>query len=571
MSDLFYQNLEKILRLAADEDEDESDDAPEEDVLEEDPLEEGSPEEAIADKEEAGEQRQKDETLPPLGEGEEILDSDSEEAFGPALTPSLWEQAEGQDGLIVFVKKDSESDPEATKGRYTKKLHMDIGEPDDAIVDYINAFLVHNKIKTTPLKHFTMRTDYGPSSVDEYDNGVVVTKKWQDGKYSVHVQWKSDSITVPPVFKKEVNVPDELKAPEEEPEAPAEESFEEDIPSLEDLEDMPEAPEGEEGGEEPEEGAEEAPEEDEEPEKEEEAAFAPKLLRKSRLSKRLILAEEEADPMSELSDLFEDLPSGDAEKKELPKEDVKEESEPTEEPEEQKKPEEVPSKNAPSDTPKDQVKEVTGILDAPTEAGKTVFEEFLDMAMSNQWLYPRDFKDLQKYRDAGDLEKLRQKEEAMAHAILARVKGVIKQKKKELAAFSRLSKRVAADLEITDAELVKIIADKIEEISTSPMGESLMSDVRPSDIVETPEQEDVETEEGEPDKSISERLVEEFFEEKGEMPDAVRYRVTDIDLLRKVQRKFEDDGEEVSEEDLEKAKKMIIYHQQATGDLKGNE
>lgn len=586
LNDDFYKNLDVLLKKAADEDEEDTEEDTEEAPDEEfdlGELGEADPEEDVIEGlESAKDEAPKDEALPPLGEGDDLLDAGSEEAFEPALTPSKWEVASSGDGYITFTKTDSESDPEATKGRYQKNLRMDTGKPDDAIIDYINTFLVQNKLDTNPKKHLTERTPYGPKSTDEFDNDVSVVREWKNGKHCVSIRWKAkdESIQVPPQFKKEVKIPDELspKVPEE---LPAEEPVEDIIPSLDDLETGEEIGEegaeeetGEEIGEEPAETEEEVEEEPEE----ETASLVPRILRISdrirnktkdssvlkiarQISAMAYLLKSAADDEFELPDLGEEEDTaddaGDAADFDLPDLGESEETSDTDE--------EVP-------VSADITEIVNSILGETREEGKTIFQDYIEgEALKTGVLFPRDFKDLSNFRKEADSTKLRDKEKAMAERIYGDIDRILKAE----ASTEEIKNKLSS---ISKGELLDIIADNIEQISSQDTSGKLGSPVKPLDIAEVPEDETLDQppdevqEDPQEETSPVEKLVEVFYQMRGSLSPVQKRNISDMELLEKAREKLDEDqpDEAIEDTDFDKAKQLISRDLESRGDLVGN-
>lgn len=557
-TDQFYEDLERLLKQAEDED----------DVL--------------GDLDTAKNEATKNEELPDLGMGEDVLDPDTEKAFEPALSPSNWEVKKSGDGYVVFVKKDSKSDPDASKGRYEKRMQMETGEADDAIIDYINAFLVQNKVDTNSAKHMTMRTKYGPRTIDEYGNDIKVIKDWQSGKYTISIRWRQGdkSVKIPAQFKKEIEIPDELAEQPETPEPAPGAEEEAGIPSLEDVESMTEEGEGPEEGEEV---GEENPEEEETPEEEEESPEEGKeeasLTKRQlvRLSRELklkaifsVLNKFAKDPEG-LDDLAldeEDSPETDQDDSEEIQEDDPESKDDLEEDTDDTdtgEGEEVKENEIPASA--DVTEVVNNILDKTNENGKSVFQAYIeDEALPTGVLFTRDFKDIKKYRDGGDTDKLRDKEMAMADRIYSDIDRILKTE----APSSEIKTKIG---EMSKNDLEGIIADNLETLSAGDTAGKLMSDVQPEDISEAPKEgEEIPEEEPQEEKSNVEKVVEKFYEMRGTLTSVQRRDVSDMELLEKAGEKIneEDPDNQISDDDLDKAKRLISVDLEGRGDLIGN-
>lgn len=565
LKDDFYKNLESLLKFAVDNEEPNPED------------------ETIGDLNLAKDEVTKDESLPQLGSGADILDPDTEQPFEQALSPSAWELNKSGDGYIVFVKTDSESDPQATKGRYQKQLVMDTGKPDDAIINYINTFLTQNKIDVTPKKHLTMRTKFGPKITDEYDNDVSIVYEWRNGKYMASIKWrpKDESIKTPPQFIKEIELPDELS--NQAPPMPEESVQPEEIPSLDEIEEKPteeaeEVPEKETEESTPtEEGTEEK---EEEPEEEKTPAFLiPRLVRLSSTIKHKILSNRDETlkhALLRLSSLINFIKTS-AEDDDKNEEADDDENADNESPAE----DEIPEKD---ETPKDdntdneEVEEkapvsadvheiINNILNEKRDDDKTVFQKYIEgEALQTGVLYPRDFKDLEKYRNDNDLDNLKDKENAMSDRIFGDIDRILKSE----APTEAIKKEIS---EVPKSELLGIIADNIERISSEDTEGRLRSDILPTDIAEVPELPDEEEVQEKPQNiNPASQLVQIFYQLRGELSPLQRRKITDTELFEKAHQQYEKDfpDEDIQDSDIENAKKLISRDLEARGDLIGN-
>lgn len=507
----------------------------------------------LSDLDDAKDDATKNEELPPLADDDDVLDLGTEEPFEKALTPSLWSLKSSGQGYITFEKSDSEAAKDAKKGKYSKDLPMDTGKIDESILDYVNAFLVHNKINSRPTKHLTMKTDSGPRTTDMYDNEVTVVHEWRHGKLNVTITWRphDPTISIPPQFEKEEKLPDELVSDDNNAEIEEEPAKEESevVPSLDQIESMPEGEpdESEEEEETPEEEAEKEPEET----TEEASGYGPGIIRWSRLSRTLSRIAEDLDDDEETDeDSEEDDSKEDDEAEDESDDDKKADEDSDDEVEED-------DNDVPVSTDVHEI--VNNLLLDIKASGQTVFQDYIENeALAKGRLFADDFNELDKLRSSGETDRLRQKELEMAERIYSDIDRIVKneaQSKKIEESISDLGKD----------ELKEIIADNIEVVSTSDKG--LSKWIQPEDIMSAPDESHVEEE-----LSHAEQLVEEFYKIRGSLSSQQRLSMTDDDILEIAHDHLSEnlsEDDDITDEDVRKARELISNDLESRGDLSG--
>ena len=128
--------------------------------------------------------------------------------------------------------------------------------------------------------------------------------------------------------------------------------------------------------------------------------------------------------------------------------------------------------------------------------------------------------------------------------------------------------------DMSKQELTDIIADNIEQLSSSDTSGSLTENIAAEDVSEIPQDDEV-TEDETPDeeeKSKVEKLVEQFYELRGALTPIQKRDLSDLELLEQARDKADEENpdDKLTDDDLDKAKSLISLDLEGRGDLIGN-